>query len=363
LKKEKYIIGYYPYHEGKDHYMRTVAEETTAAGYPVIDLMKAVKHPSIYKQLKVVNLNWFESVNKGKKGLRMYLNFVKRILMLVFFRITGKKIVFTFHNAFPHGLKNLHLSDAMIYLLSKWSVKIVALCDYSQCLLKKYIPEEELKKKMTVIPIASYKGCYPEENIDFRSQWGVESDACVITFVGSIQPYKNIEMIIESAKRHPEIYFVLAGKFYGSNDYQQQIDKLSQGCHNIIRMFRYIEDRELPALIRSSSFIITPYDKSSLNSGVVILAFSYGRTVICPEIGTIKQMRDLTHVYSYCYNDEKDHQIKLNEAIDMAYNDFLQFPSKVEDNNRWVEEYVNTENSRTMVKKRYGDLYWQILNG
>jgi len=359
-KKDKsYLIGYYPYKDGKDHYMRIVAEETTAAGYPVIDLMKAIKHPAIYRQLKVVNLNWFESVNKGKKGVRIYLNFVKRILMLVFFRITGKKIVFTFHNAFPHGIKNVSLSNTMISLLSKWSVKIVALCDYSKEILKEYISDEEVSRKMVVIPPATYKGCYPEDSIDFRSQWGVSSDACIMTFIGSIQPYKNLELIIEAAKQHSEIYFVLAGKVYGE-DYHRQIESLSKGCANIIKLFRYIEDRELPALIRSSTFIITPYDKSSLNSGVAILAFTYGRTVICPEIGTIKQMGDLSHVYSYRYEREEEHIVRLNEAIDRAYSDYLEAPDKVEGNNQWVENYVNTINSRAMVKNRYGCLYKDI---
>lgn len=360
MSDEHFLIGYYPYKDGKDHYMRIVAEETTAAGYPVIDLMKAVRHPSIYKKLKVVNLNWFESVNKGKKGIRIYLNFVKRILMLVFFRVTGKKIVFTVHNAFPHGIKNIALSDKMISLLAKWSVKIVALCDYTKDLMVKYISEEEIKQKMVIIPIGTYKGSYPEEIIDFRGQWGVGKNTCVMTFSGSIQPYKNVEMIIETAKRHPEIVFVLAGRVC-SDDYLQKIDELSEGCSNIIRIFRYIEDRELPALIRNSNFIITPYDKSSLNSGVVNLAFSFGRTVICPEIGTIKQMGDLSRVYSYNYNDEEEHLIKLNEAVDKAYRDFIETPQKVEENNLWVEQYMNTVNSRKMVRERYGTLYEEII--
>ena len=53
--------------------MSVVAEESEAAGYKVIDLMTALKHPYIYIGLKAVNLNWFESIN-ANSDIKIFLN-------------------------------------------------------------------------------------------------------------------------------------------------------------------------------------------------------------------------------------------------------------------------------------------------
>lgn len=355
----RYIVGYYPYGQGTDQYMRIVAEESTRAGFPVIDLMTAIKKPKMYKQLKIVNLNWFDSIN-ASSSLNIFLNFIKRFCMLSFFKITGKKIVFTYHNAHPHNMKNTFWADKLTNILCKWSEKIVVLCDYSEELLKDYYPIEKLRKKMVTIPPATYKGCYAENEIDFRTQWGLDSNACVMTYVGSMQPYKNIELVIEAAKRFPDIYFVLAGGAI-NEAYRQHLIDLSKGCRNIVPMFRRVKDEELSALVKCSSYIITPYNrKSSLNSGVAILAFTYGRTVICPIIGTLLQMGNLDNVFSYDYEKEEEHIDALCEAIDSAYDIMKNHPEKKKNMDDAVLEYIETKNSRAMVfegyKKMYGDL-------
>lgn len=356
-----YLIGYYPFGKGTDQYMSVVAEESTAAGYRVIDLWEALKHPNIYRKLKIVNLNWFESIN-ANSDFKIFLNYLKRSAMLIFFKMTGKKIVYTFHNTHPHNMRKFKWADKLISRLCHWSDRIVVLCDYSKEILSTYISPEKLQKKMVVIPPASYKGCYKEREIDFRKQWNVPKDACVMGYVGSVQPYKNIELIIEAAKEFPKIYFVIAGNAKDAK-YRQELIQQAEKYDNIISVFRFVDNDELPAFVKNCDFIITPYDKrSSLNSGVAILAFTYGRTVICPVIGTLLQMGDLEHVFSYDYKNDEEHQERLNEAIERAYRTFLENPEKLAQIDEWVEEYVNTCNSRHSVRNKYKELYDSIIS-
>lgn len=360
--EKEYLIGYYPFGKGTDQYMSVVAEESEAAGYKVIDLMTAVKHPCIYKGLKAVNLNWFESINANSE-LKIFLNYLKRSAMLLFFKISGKKIIYTFHNVHPHNMRKFVWADKLIGRLCRWSDAIVGLCDYTEEILKAYISDEELSRKMAIIPPANYKGCYKEDEIDFRSQWRIPQDACVMGYVGSVQPYKNIELIIDAAKKFPEIYFVVAGNARDP-EYRKSLLRRTEGSSNIVTDFRFVEDNELPAFIKSCDFIITPYDKrSSLNSGVAILAFTYGRTVICPVIGTLLQMGDLDHVFSYNYSDDAEHQDKLNEAIQKAFEVFSRQPKKLAEINNWVRNYVDKNNSRQRVRESYLKLYDSVIRG
>lgn len=340
--------------------MSVVAEESDAAGYRVIDLITSLKHPRIYLGLKAVNLNWFESIN-ADTDWKIFLNYVKRSLMLFFFKITGKKIIYTFHNVHPHNMKKFKWADKLISKLCICSDRIVVLCDYSKEILKKYINEDILVRKMSVIPPASYKGCYEEKPIDFRKKWNISNDACVMGYVGSVQPYKNIELIIEAAKSFPDIYFVIAGNV-GNKKYKAELLEKSKKCKNIVPIFRYINNDELPAFIRNCNFIITPYDiRSSLNSGVAILAFTYGRTVICPLIGTLRQMGTLDYVFTYEYQYDSEHQEKLNNAIEQAVRTFKNHPDKLLEIDSWVEQYIEKNNSRERVREGYRKLYDSLL--
>ena len=355
---DNHIIGFYPYGNGTDQYMRIIDEESVKAGYPVIDLMTAMKRPSVYMGLKIVNLNWFESINASSDA-KIFANYMKRLAMLSFFKATGKKIIFTYHNVHPHNMKDTKWSDKLTRRLCKWADKIVVLCDHSEVFLKQYCSEEELKKKMVTIPPATYKGCYCEKEIDFRAQWGIDKNACVMTYVGSVQPYKNIELIIEAAKRFPDIYFVIAG---GTRDHQYRDELMAkaESVPNVIKMFQRIDDDELPALVKNSSYIITPYDRSSLNSGVAILAFSYGRTVICPIIGTLLQMGNLDHVFAYDYKDQDEHLAQLCDAIKRAYDVYTTDNNRYIATNAAVLDYIETKNSRDIVRQRYAMIYQQL---
>lgn len=357
---KEYLIGYYPYGKGTDKYMSIVAEESNAAGYPVIDLMTALKNLGVYRQLKIVNLNWFESIN-ADSNIKIFFNYVKRTAMFFFFKLSRKKIIYTFHNIHPHNMRRYKWADKLIYRLCRSSDVVVVLCNHSREILSKYISSEELNKKMVVIPPANYKGCYREDVIDFRKKWNISDDTCVMGYIGSVQPYKNIELIINAAKQFPEICFVIAGNSK-NHKYLQQLRQQADGCSNVVFDFRFIDDNEIPAFIKNCDFIITPYDKrSSLNSGVVILAFTYGRTVICPVIGTLLQMDDLNHVFSYDYKTDDEHQEKLNEAIKHAYEVYKNNPKMLYNINKWVENYVNINNSRQKVRESYKKLYESII--
>ncbi|MGX7835548.1 glycosyltransferase, partial [Campylobacter fetus subsp. venerealis] len=113
-----------------------------------------------------------------------------------------------------------------------------------------------------------------------------------LLFLGAIKPYKNIELLIDLAKKFPlDIQLTVAGN-PSSDSYRSELEALALDTQNIKLDLTFIPDEELPGYIHESDLLILPYSlASSLNSGTVILAFSYGRTVICPRIGTIDDLK------------------------------------------------------------------------
>jgi hypothetical protein len=71
-------------------------------------------------------------------------------------------------------------------------------------------------------------------------------------------------------------------------------------------------------------FLVAPYSyDSALNSGTVLLACSYGKTVVCPDIAGVRDIQAESNcLYAYHYADNAEHAGRLHEALARALADF-----------------------------------------
>ena len=78
--------------------------------------------------------------------------------------------------------------------------------------------------------------------------------------------------------------------------------------------------------------MLIPLDiKSSLNSGSSVLAFTMGKTVIIPKIGTVRDFpREL--MFSYEYENESEHLNALVDKINEAFMKWSDNPKSIEKN-------------------------------
>jgi glycosyltransferase involved in cell wall biosynthesis len=150
----------------------------------------------------------------------------------------------------------------------------------------------------------------------------MEDKQCLrLLFFGQIRPYKNIELLVESVARFvpDEVFLTIAGHV-SSIGYAEKITQKIVDMKNITLHFAFINDNDIPLLLSQHDALIFPYDvQSSLNSGAIILACSYKKTVISAEIGTLKEI-DSRYFLSYSYKNEKEHREKLTEIISRAIN-------------------------------------------
>ena len=113
-------------------------------------------------------------------------------------------------------------------------------------------------------------------------------------------------------------------------------------------------------LIEMCDLLIIPYNVESIsNSGTARLAFSYARTVICPDIPFLEDIpNDL--IYTYTYSDRADHKRKVEETILKAYNDWTTDAEVLHKKGSMLKQIMEKENSPEVITQKYRSIFNEI---
>jgi beta-1,4-mannosyltransferase len=235
----------------------------------------------------VLHLHWLARVLRGvadeTEGLERVAAFVAA---LDAFRVAGGRIVWTVHNVLPHdtaypaldmAIREAVVSRAdVVHVLSEGTVEAAA-------------PSYEIPaSKVLHVPHPSYLGVYPEEITDAeaRAHYGIAEDDVVYGFVGNVRPYKGIDELLTAFEsiastprpdgRRPRL--LIAGMPSKDVEIAEVLDRARRDPRVIVDA-RRIPAEELAIPMRASDVVVLPY-RSSLNSGALLLALSFGRPVV-----------------------------------------------------------------------------------
>lgn len=252
-----------------------------------LDIRKMLKTKAIF-------LNWIEdSLDKRMKAT------------LLLSQLFGVKIIWTFHNKMPHDTKSKDKATSNM----KW---LANHCDVIWLLSKssrRYIPNRERNQNKSIyIPHIMYRSHIEDINLEeIRRKYGIKMKDFVFTIFGQIRPYKNIEKGIKAFKSLglPNAKLMIVGS---PTDvaYAKKIRQLSANNEDIILDMQFISNTLLDGIIGISDVIVIPYEnESSMNSGVMIHAFSNGKTVISPNICMARDFSKEHFLYRYNHSLEK----------------------------------------------------------
>jgi glycosyltransferase involved in cell wall biosynthesis len=117
-------------------------------------------------------------------------------------------------------------------------------------------------------------------------------------------------------------------------------------------LVKYLQDADL---------VVLPYKMGSvLNSGTVILSFSYGKSVICPNIGTINDIEDKSAILNYGYICEADHKKALTDTIDRAIFLKQKSPTIFKTWGLQMKKYILKNHNTEKVVDQLAGLYHDI---
>jgi D-inositol-3-phosphate glycosyltransferase len=220
-----------------------------------------------------------------------------RTLLMLYYRLLGKKIVFTAHNV-NAGRRDLNDS-----WLNRLSLKIqYELCDH--ILVHTYPMKRELvadfripEEKLSVIPFG-INNTVPNTSLSSaqaKRQLGVDIRDKTLLFFGNIAPYKGLEYLVaafaELLKKDRAYRLLIVGAPKGSRDYWNQIRQTiarSSVDDRVISKIEYVPDEATELYFKAADVSVLPYTHV-FQSGVLFLGYSFGLPAIAGDVGNLKE--------------------------------------------------------------------------
>jgi D-inositol-3-phosphate glycosyltransferase len=215
---------------------------------------------------------------------------------MLYYKILGKKIVFTAHNV------NAGKRDSNDSALNRLTLKIqYRIADHI------FVHTEKMKRelvedfgvrerKVTVIPFG-INNSVPDTSLtrdEARRRLGIGERERAILFFGGVRPYKGLEYLVDAFNQlSPGNYrLIIAGEAKKGtekymSDVQQAISRAGTGA-SIIQRLEYIPDEETELYFKASDVSVLPYTLV-FQSGVLLLAYSFGVPVIATDVGSLSE--------------------------------------------------------------------------
>lgn len=267
----------------------------------------------------IIHLHWTSLFLLGRNGIISVIKSIFFLFELCILKLLGIRLVWTVHNLFNHEKvdpvieKNVHHICCIILY-----DKIITLSSLSiEAIMHAYQLPDRIKNKISVVPIGNCINSYNNKitKDQARDRLGIENSKIVFLFFGLIRPYKGVIYLIEQFKRisDPKALLLIAGK-PKPDGFKYEIES-SCSDHNQIKTYlKFIPDNEIEIYMNSADIIIFPFQEI-LNSASLILAMSFGKAVISPNLGSIPEIIDEKGAFLYYPKNESGLLNAMNEAL------------------------------------------------
>jgi len=296
-------------------------------------------------------LHWFEN----RRSIPSAIKFLEKC------KKKGTKIIWNVHNKIPHETKNSENVRSFMRHIAVFSDKIISHSTPTTEVIKELCENDEtILKKIVYVPHPHYIGTYgPQKEDRF-----LDNNKLKLCFFGAVRKYKNVELLISAVTElgFDDVELSIYGRCR-PRGYGESLQLLADENKNIKTHFKFIHDRDIPEILASCHLLVLPYNlDSSLNSGATILAFSYGRTVLSSNTGTLEDIEDKSLFFAYSYGNQDEHKEKLKKHISEIrekykgnYNELLKLGER-------CKQYVAENNSSEQVAKQLEQVFTKIEN-
>jgi D-inositol-3-phosphate glycosyltransferase len=221
-----------------------------------------------------------------------------RTLLMLYYRLCGKKIAFTAHNV------NQAKRDAKDSFLNRLTLRIqYRLTDHifvhTQKMKNELCDDFAVPEKAVTVIRHPINNAFPDTALtpsEAKHQLGVKDEEKTILFFGRIRPYKGIEHLLTAfqqlLKTHADYRLIIAGEpKKGSEAYLDEIREIASRDFKpgeIILKFQFIPDQEMELYLKAGDVLVLPY-KDIFQSGVLFLAYSFGLPVVATDVGSFRE--------------------------------------------------------------------------
>jgi len=225
-------------------------------------------------------------------------DFIDRVLLMLYYRLLGKKVVFTAHNV------NAAKRDSRDSFLNRLSLRIQYglshhIFVHTEQMQSELVAEFGVSKSKTSVIPFGINNTAPVTEItpsQAKQRVGAGPEHKTALFFGQIAPYKGLKYLINAfsnlATKDESYRLIIAGKVKkGHAEYWDEIKRqmMHYGVQNqIIERIEHIPDEEIELYFKAADALIVPY-VHIFQSGLPFLAYSFGLPVIATDVGSLRQ--------------------------------------------------------------------------
>ena len=243
------------------------------------------------REVDYVHLHWPSFLyGAPTRGTCLY-----RFSVFVFFLLLRRwrriRLVWTVHNLYPHDRCVIPQLDRLArWLLVRMADRFAIHGRSAAAEVQRIFPA--VADRTVLIEHGHWVDRYPRalSREAARSELDLLESDFVYLFVGLCKPYKNVHGLIRAFTALPgNGVLVIAGKFQDPA-YEAEIRAaIAQSPKRIILHAGFIPDEKMQIYLGAANIVVAPY-LDVLTSGTAMLALSFGRPVIAPRIGFLKDV-------------------------------------------------------------------------
>jgi D-inositol-3-phosphate glycosyltransferase len=222
---------------------------------------------------------------------------VDRTVLILYYKILGKKIVLTVHNV------NAGVRDSKDTFLNRLTLRIqYRLADHI------FVHTEKMKfelveqfgvqeSRVTVIPFG-INNSVPNTRLtpaEARRRLGIRDGEKAILFFGNIAPYKGLEFLTAAFQQFlsqsDNYRLIIAGWPKNCETYWMTIQESIRPeveCGRILLKADFIPDEEAELYFKAADVLVLPY-RYIYQSGILFLGYSFGLPVLASDVGALKE--------------------------------------------------------------------------
>lgn len=288
-------IGHFPYAPGFNPYQRLFSEALESAGLDVVRIPNCKFFPihhALSHPIDLLHMDWPHSFYVGRNW---WLTRVKRVMYWLGRRkLRTKPFVWTAHNLVRH---NQDRPDDVVMIQ-----KLIDCCDAvmvmseaaRSALLETYRLPEGVR--VAAIPHGHYIDCYPNtvSREEARSRLEIDASSRVVLLLGRIQKYKGIDLLIDAfgETAGEGDVLLIAGPAEDAGFVAELHDRARRRCPSGAEVrirAEFIPDDRVQDFFQACDVAALPF-RQILNSGSFMLAMSFGRCAVAPNMGSIPEI-------------------------------------------------------------------------
>jgi beta-1,4-mannosyltransferase len=247
---------------------------------------------TLTERYDIVHVHWPDFYINEKNPLKAVRRMLILALTVLVVRLRGASLVWTAHNVLPHDVRREKLTRRYLHWFAGCCDGLIFL---SQSSMDHFFAVYPLTHKpvCAVIPHGHYRSAYPTvpDKLAARQTLGLPENKTVILYFGMIKPYKNVDVLIDAFKAlgDKKTVLVIAG-MPDTPALERKLVTAVSGRDDIHCFFTFILDADVPTYFSAADLVALPY-KEIQNSGTVLLALSFNRPVIVPNLGSLAEVQ------------------------------------------------------------------------